>query len=92
MTKNTNTREWKDTPVNPLRKVEYRKKTPVSPTVNDDTTNREWRLTMENPPLNAEIEPPGAVGGMVQEIKPVKQLSFIPTQGDKATDYNSEYM
>ncbi len=41
--------------------------------------------------MNAEIKPPGAVGGKVPEIKPVKQLSFVPTQSVKAKNYNSEY-
>ncbi len=72
MTKNTNTRERKDTPVNHLRKIAYWKKNTVSTTVNDDTTTCKQRLPLENPPTNAEIEPPGVVGCMVPDIKPVK--------------------
>ncbi len=38
---NINTRERKDTPVNHHRKITKRKKYPVGPTMNDDTTNCE---------------------------------------------------
>lgn len=48
-----------------------------NPVVNDDITHRKCRLTKENPPTNAEIETPGAVGRKVPEIRPVKQLSFV---------------
>ncbi len=47
------------------------------------------RLTAENPPKNTEIIP-GAVGGKVPEIKPVKQLSFVPTKVVKVF-YKAEY-
>ncbi len=60
--------------------------------MNDDTTTRTQRLIIENPPMNAKIEPLEAVCDTVPEIKPVKRLSFVPTNHSiKTADYNSDY-
>ncbi len=59
--------------------------------MNDDTIHHKRMLTTENPPKNTQIESLGAAGSKLPEIRPVKQLSFVPMKSVKAVDNNAEY-
>ncbi len=92
MVEKINTREQKETPVNPCRKNVNRRRDTDGSIMNKDQTTRKRRYTIEDPPQNAEIAPPRVVGGNVPEIKPVKKLSFVQTKRFiKTVNYNSDY-
>ncbi len=58
----------------------------------DRNISRERRNTSENPPLNTDVNPLRASGGMAPEIIPVQPLSFGPANSSvKTVNYNSDY-